>query len=226
MSVTVAHGLFLWQEDRPTLEACLRSVTPWVDRTIVAEGRIDGVPDLGLGDHSDLRWLADPSDFLPERIEISSHGAWPGQAPWPTLSAACTWILQTAARHGVDWLLYIDADQELHNGHHLKEVLGYATADTFPIRRAEPTGIQMECPWQLIRVAAFTRYLAGCYIVETTGGKKRNLVPDSLDPHHFHHPGFPWISHHPERRPPWRRQQRLGEFETLLEPPNAVVSPA
>ena len=221
----IAHGLFLWQEPRQVLEPCLRSVVPWVDEVIVAEGLIEGVPDLGLGSHTDLAWLADPSDFLPDRIHISSRGGGRdnvGQTPWPTLSAACTWILKKAQSLDCDWLLYIDADQELHNGPALRDWLGFWGNMPAPIRRCEPSGAQMCVPWQLIPTGLFARYVAGCYLLETRDGRTVNLVPPGpRDPWPL---SAPWISHHPERRPPWRRSQRLGSFETILEPPPLQTS--
>lgn len=205
------------------LEPCLRSTAPYVDEIIIAEGLIEGVPDLGLGLHSDLAWLAEPSDFLPDRIHIASRAGRSGEGvtPWPTLSSACTYILNKARELDCDWLLYVDADQELHNGQQLRSWLNYG-GPVYPIRRVEPDGTQRRCPWQMIRVADFRRYLAGCYVLEDSEGRTLDLVPP--DQGAFGNEVFssefePWISHHPERRPPWRRGQRLGAFETILEPP-------
>ena len=216
----IAHGLFVWQEPQEALEACLRSTVPYVDEVIIADCLIDGVPDLGLPWHTDLAWLAEPSDWLPDHIAISSRASGlhpPSLAPWPSLSAACTWILGKARQLGCEWLLYIDADQELHNGIALRPTLeAWPTSlVTYSIGRQDKT--RHPCPWQCVHVPSLTRYVAGCYIVELADGSTVNLVPDEAEMPVM--AGAPWISHHPERRPPWRRHQRLGEFETILEPP-------
>lgn len=219
----IAHALLTWQDGRPALEACLRSTTPYVDEVIMAEGLIEDVPDLGLPWHSDLGWMAAPSDFLPEHVWISSHANMEGVYPWPTLSSACSWLLDKAKQLECDWLLFIDADQELHNGGALRAWLETWPGDALPIRRAEPSGVQMLCPWQAIRVEAFTRYVAGTYVLEHADGRIVNLVPaDGVARYSL--PSAPWISHHPERRPPWRRGQRLGSLETILEPPPPSVA--
>lgn len=221
----IAHGLFLWQEPREVLEPCLRSTAPWVDEIIIAEGLIEGVPDLGLGMHSDLAWLAEPSDFLPDHVHISSRAgrSGTGYTPWPTLSKACTYLLDKARSLQIDWLLYVDADQELHNGEALRRHLEAWPGETYPLRRAEPDGRQMMVPWQAVRVEAFARYVSGCYIVERQDGSRVNLVPSTDTSHHYWLPSAPWLSHHPERRPPWRRHQRLGSLEAVLEPPPVDV---
>lgn len=218
----IAHGAFLWQDGRVALEACLRSTVPHVDEVILADGLIDGVPDLGLPWHSDLAWLADPSDFLPDHMAISSKSSLPGERPWPTLSAACNWLLGKARALDCDWLLIVDADQELHNGDALRAWLDSYDGDALPITRQEKN-VRMLVPWQCIRVAAFTRYIAGTYILEHADGRTVNLVPDEGTAQHYL-PSAPWISHHPERRPPWRRAQRLGQYETVLEPPPPAVA--
>lgn len=214
----IAHGLFVWQEPQEMLEACLRSTADVVDEVIIAEGLIEGVPDLGLPHHTDLGWLVD-ADYLPASVPISSkHASSEGLRPWPTLSSACTWILGKARQLDCDWLLYIDADQELHNGDQLRDWLRATTASTLPLTRQEPGG-RMIVPWQCIHVPSFTRYVSGCYVLETADGRVANLVPPDSGWLKYALPSAPWISHHPERRPPWRRAQRLGSFETVLEPP-------
>lgn len=211
----IAHGLFTWQDGRPALEACLRSTAGHVDEVIVADGLIDGVPAGGLPWHSDLAWLAEPLPWLPERITVSCK-------QWRSLSAACTWILTEARRLGCDWLLYIDADQELHNGGDLRGYVEQRNGQTAaPIPRVDP-GLVHVCPWQLVNVNQISHYLAGCFVVELTDGYPISLSPNG-DVTRDHVPQHaPWISHHPERRPPWRVHNRLGQLETVLEPPPFV----
>lgn len=217
----IAHGLFTWQDGRAALEACLRSTAGIVDEVIIAEGLIEGVPDLGLPWHSDLTWMVG-ADYLPARVPISSKEArGVGLAPWGTLSAACNWILGTAARLGCEWLLYVDGDQELHNGGQLRAWLESYEGDAFPIPRQDL--VRHPCPWQCVRVPAIRRYVAGCYVVEMTSGELRHLTLDEV-PDGDVFKDAPWISHHPERRPPWRRHQRLGQLETILEPPPPALS--
>lgn len=214
---SIAHGLFTWQDGRVALEASLRSTAGFVDHVLIADGLIDGVPDEGLPWVSNLDWMP-AAEYLPARVPISTHGPWQGAAPWETLSSACTWILQTAKMLGADWLLFIDADQELHGGEYLHAYLQAWRGDAFPIQRIDGPGPPNVCPWQLIRVSAFRRYVSGCYVLERENGEHVNLVP----PGHEGLPLYerrPWISHHPERRPPWRINNRLGKLETVLEPP-------
>lgn len=209
----IAHGLFTWQEPRAALEACLRSTVGVADEVIIADGLIQGVDPIGLPFLSDLGWLAD-ADYLPARVPISAK-------EWRSLSAACTWILHKAKELGCDWLLYIDGDQELHNGERLREWLQGYSGDAFPIPRAD-NGRRHIVPWQLIRVSAFRRYIAGCFVIEHERFGEMRLTPDNGWDHVLcdgNGWGVPWISHHPERRPPHRYSHRLGHLETVLEPP-------
>jgi hypothetical protein len=207
----IAHGLFTWQEDRTALEACLRSTAGVVDELIIADGLIQGVDPQGLPFLSDLGWLVD-ANYLPERVPISAK-------EWRSLSAACTWILHQAKTLGCDWLLYIDADQELHNGNALREWLTGFDGDAFPITRVD-NGLRHGCPWQLVRVSAFRRYIAGCFVVEHERWGEMTLVLEGMP--ELAPDSAPWISHHPERRPPHRQSHRLGHLETVLEPPPHV----
>ncbi len=198
----IAHGLFTWQDGREALEACLASTGPYVDFTIVADGRIDGVPDLDLPDLSDLGWI-------PPAVVVSSR-------PWPSLSAACTYLLDAARSLGCDWLLTVDADQELRNGRYLRDWLEVYPGDAFPLQRCDG-GRWLEVPWQCVRVAAFRRYIAGCFVAETIDGHVRAILPAGHAVRRLR--WAPWISHHPERRPEGRRGHRLGDLEIVLEPP-------
>jgi hypothetical protein len=217
MPLSIAHGLFTWRDGRVALEACLRSTAGIVDHVIIADGLIDGVPDNGQPWVSELGWMVD-ADYLPARVPISTHGPHRGTVPWASLSDACNYLLGTAKQLGADWLLFVDGDQELHSGENLSIWLNSCAGDAFPIRRPERAG-NMFCPWQLIRVSAFNRYLSGCYILEHHEQGPVSLVPEgpivTLPPW----PDIPWISHHPERRPPDRQSHRLGELEAKLEPP-------
>lgn len=208
--VRIAHGLFTWQAGRPALEACLLSTAGVVDEVIIADGLIDGVPDLGLPALSDLSWLQD-ADYLPPRVPVNAKR-------WSSLSAACNWILATARQLEVDWILYVDDDHELHNPAALRSYLENWPGIAFPIPRQDQR--RHLCPWQCIRVDAFTRYLAGCFVLETTSGAKVSLVTSGgPEESRFEWKGMPWLSHHHDRLPPWRRAHRLGHLETVLEPP-------
>jgi hypothetical protein len=226
---SIAHGLFTWQDGRPALEAALRSTAGYVDHVLIADGLIDGVPSSGLPELSDLSWLPQ-AGYLPmsrgNRREhpLSDRDPWVAAHRWPGLSAACSWLLDRARYVGADWLLYIDADQELHGGQYLHEWLSGWDGDAFPIQRIDGPGPPVACPWQCVRVAAFKRYVAGCYIVETASGTVVDLAPRGSTPEPLWE-YRPWISHHPERRPPWRRDHRLGSLETILEPPPPGVEP-
>lgn len=243
-----------WQDGRSALEASLRSTIPYVDEVLVAEGLVEGVPDVGLSPHSDLRWLADPEiDWLPEHIWICSRQGpkvegiprqvivdtpdgpkeitvWrqrlieaPGVAPWLTISAKMNWLLAEAKRRNCDWMLLLDADEELHNGHHLRLYLeSYdAGAAAFPITRRE-LGRVTRTPWHLVRTEWVRRYLRGVTVCELADGRIVDLLSDSLES-----TGAisqePYITHHPERRPPWRQAIRLGEYEHLEAYPEGTV---
>ncbi len=199
------------------LEPCLRSTVPFVDEVIMTEGLIEGVDPQGLPEHGDISWLAEPSSWLPERIHISSHEASQMMTPWSSIAAACNWILHKAQALEIDWLLLIDADQELHSGERLRDWLA-AIPDNYaaPFRRSEQNGIQAAAPWQLVNPRLIRRYVAGCYIVETIDGHTRSLVPPGEIPL-WPAGQAPWTSHHPERRPPWRRGNRLGAVEALTD---------
>lgn len=238
---SIAHGLFTWQDGRLALEACLRSTAGYVDHVLIADGLIDGVPSGGLPELSDLSWLQG-ADWLPEsrgnrrESPLSDRDPWISAHRWPTLSAACSWLLDRARYARADWLLFIDGDQELHGAEYLHEWLASWEGDAFPIQRVDGPGVPNVCPWQCVRVSAFRRYVSGCYVLERTNGELANLVPQTSERLPLYE-RRPWISHHPERRPQWRQGQRLGSLETILEPPpldaplliqprNLVQSPA
>jgi hypothetical protein len=215
--VRIAHGLITWQDGRDALEASLRSAAPYVDHTIIADGLIDGVPDLGLPWHSDLAWLAEDHDWLPASIPISSHAAWPGLRPWPTLTRKAQWVMDAARRLGCDWLLVLDADEELHNGEQLRDWLDGWGEPAFPIERQDGPS-RIKTPWHLVNLHRVARYRHGLGVVDLAeGGDPVWLVSDGTA-EEFSYRDAPWISHHPERRPPRRRHLRLGAYETKLEP--------
>lgn len=209
----IAHGIFTWQDGRAALEPCLRSTAPHVDEILIADGLIDGVDPGDLPWLSDLGWLQDAT-WLPSSVPVNGK-------QWKGLSHACTWLLDSARALGCEWLLFVDADQELHHGERLREWLHHWPADAFPLSRADPVG-RHPVPWQCVRVDAFERYLAGCYVLQ-----HRTLGPVSLIPEHVREmlpAGAPWLSHHPERRPPGRQEKRLGMVETMLEPPPPAIT--
>jgi hypothetical protein len=207
----IAHGLFTWQEPQPMMEACLRSTAGIIDELIIADGLVQGIDPGGYPFLSDLSWLQD-ANYLPRSVPISAK-------EWRNLSSMCTWILHKAKQLDCDWLLYIDSDMELHNGDNLREWLAAYTGDAFPITRVD-NGLRHACPWHLIRVSAFSRYVAGCFIVEHERFGECTLVPDGMP--ELAPESAPWISHHPERRPPGRHEIRFGYMETILEPPPHV----
>lgn len=211
MGLRIAHGLFTWQDGREALEACLRSTAGVVDELIIADGLIQGVDPAGLPFLSDLGWLVD-ADYLPAHVPISAK-------EWRSLSAACTWILHQAKMLQCDWLLFVDADQELHQPELLRTYLEAYPGDAFPISRVD-NGTKRAVPWQLVRVGAFERYVAGCFVVEHKHFGEMSLAPEGMP--ELAPADAPWLSHHPERRPPGRYKHRLGDLEVILEPPPRV----
>lgn len=211
--VKIAHGIFTWQDGRVALEACLKSTAPFVDEIVIADGIIDGVDEQGLPWFSDLSWLNDAA-WLPERIPCLTK-------QWRTLSQACTFLLDKARELDCEWLLFVDADQELHNGSMLRPYLEQTVGPVFNITRQDR--VRHEVPWQCIRVPSWRRYVAGCYVLEHVSGHNINLVPPEARIYSESTSG-PWISHHPERRPAGRAKQRLGSLETILEPPPPALA--
>ena len=181
----------------------------------MTEGLIEGVDPCGLPAHGDISWLALPLPWLPERIHISSHANEIGVTPWPSIGACANWILAKARQLDVDWLLNVEADEELHDASDLRARLAALPAGTLsvPLARVEPSGVIAACNWKLLNARLVARYLNG-HVVELHDGRRIDLVaPGQIDIW----PG-PWLSHHPERRPPWRRHIRLGDYENVTDP--------
>ena len=206
----IAHGLFTWQDGRTALEGSLRSTAGHVDEVLIADGLIHGVDPGNLPWLSDLSWLQD-ADYLPASVPVNGK-------EWRGLSFMCNWILEQARERACEWIIFVDGDQELHGGERLREWLAAWPADAFPISRAD-NGKLHPCPWHVIRVDAFERYLAGCWCLEHRRFGAVSLVPSGrVEP--MLPLGAPWISHHPERRSQERQAvTRYGQLEVPLEPP-------
>ncbi len=153
-----------------------------------------------------------PPPWLPELAHISSH-------PWDSQSQKRTWLLDKARQLGCDWLLQIDADERLHGAAKLREWLPSWGYDAFPLPfQVEPD--QLLCAtWKCLRVAAWSRVVAGGAYIEHADGNVYCVVPPDGRPPAEASSFLPWISHHPDERPEGRRMIRLGELEEALEPP-------
>lgn len=230
----LAVGIPVWQ-DYDLILATLRSVQPLKpDVIIVADGWTKGmIPPAGL----ELDALAKRA----ERLRILEAAGTPplrylAIPIWRSQSEKRTVILEEARAGGCDWLLQIDADEQLHNGELLRPMLEKAPAwaSCFPVPFEWAPGEWYGTLWKCVRVAAWRRWVAACDLLETMAGDVYQVVtPDNRAPHAAEladadlRRGLPWISHHADERPAGRRQIRVGELEHDLEPlPGDAPRPA
>jgi hypothetical protein len=188
------------------LDKTVESLGGIQDELLIADGMINAVPQSGLPltEEHIGEWFPD--------AHISSH-------VWDSQSVKRTWLLEKARSLRCDWLLQIDADERLHNGDRLKAWLPTWGGDAFPIPfQVEPW--QLLCAtWKCIRVGAWTRVAAGGAYIEHVDGTVYCVVPPDGRVPDGAEKFLPLLTHHPDERPPGRRDIRLGELENSLEPP-------
>lgn len=211
----IAAGIITWQ-DGPVLERAIASVRDACDVVILADGAIAGVDRQGLPTVTPgLREL--PVD----KVIGDSGGVWSSQ------SAKRTALLDEARAFGCDWLLQIDADERLKNAHLLRRWLVHYPGDTFPIpfqftANADPVSLGA---WKLLKVHRWMRIVSQGGYVEHVDGNVYAVWSQTGQraPVGFERM-LPWISHHPDERPPGRAAIRLGEWEGILEqrPPETM----
>ena len=139
---------------------------------------------------------------LPER-----KGEWRSQA------AKRTATLMEARNRGCDWLLVIDADEQLHRG----ELLGLLL-DTDAPAVALPTDDGLVSSVRLLRTSYWRCYLVGAHTLQAFDGRVYQLPRHQLTEKPSIEPVGPWIEHRPDLRPSWRQQFRLGALAEELEP--------
>ncbi len=208
----IAAGIITWQ-DGDALDNCVESIRGVVDEIVIADGLIDGIDAGGL-------------DPLTSRIGLAEAApdAIVRQGRWPTQSAQRNWTLDVARGLECDWLLTIDADEELRNASALRPWLEVWDYDAFPLPFYFTDVVNAQpCPFKCLRVAGWKRYICQGSILENRAGEIVQLTGQGAwsDPAAE---GLPYLVHRPELRPLGRREIRLSEHELALEPyPDGVI---
>lgn len=204
----ICAGIITWQDGK-ALENALRSVRNVVDEIVVADGLIDGVEADGIEPLSDPAWLS----WLARRYRMTFH-----QQRWRTQSSQRQWTLDMARGLECDWLLAIDADEELRNANALRPWLSVWKFDAFPLpfyftdeHAAHPAA------FKCLHVPDWNRYIAQGSILENRNGEIVQVNGQTLWTQ-ARDAGMPYLIHRPELRPERRRSIRLSEHEVELEP--------
>lgn len=191
---TIAAGICTWQ-DGPALENCLESIRPHVDHIYTADGAFAGFDTKGI-----------PTGHV-----------------WAKQSLKRDALLQACRAGGYDWLLQIDADEQLHRGDQLRYWLNDWPDDCFPLgfyfEGDRGGGVIQPALWKLIRVRAFRRVVSQGAYLEHANGQTYVLFWELDDDQRIDLAARPYLTHHPELRPPVRREMRFNELEGLIEPP-------
>jgi hypothetical protein len=206
--VRICAGIITWQ-DGDALDNAIASVRDVVDEIVIADGLIDGIEADGL-----------PPLSAEHVARLYGSGVARGVASqrWPTQSAMRQWTLEQARDLDCDWLLAIDADEELRNADALRPWLEVWRFDAFPLpfyftdeHAAHPAA------FKCLHVPDWRRYVAQGSILENMAGETvqvngQNLWVSAREA------GMPYLVHRPELRPPERQAIRLSEHEVALEP--------
>lgn len=199
----IAAGIITWQ-DGAALDNCLESVRGVVDEILIADGLIDGIDSIGLAPFSPLGGIADNARVV--------------HARWRSQSQQRDWTLQTARQLGCDWLLAIDADEELRNRDALRPWLEMWRYDAFPIpfyftdeHAAHPAA------FKCLHVPYWRRYVCQGSFLENQQGEVVQVNGQTLWTS-ARQAGLPYLVHRPELRPEARQSIRLSEHEVTLEP--------
>ena len=204
----ICAGIITWQ-DGDALDNCIASIRHVVDEIVIADGLIDGIEADGL-----------PPLSAPHIAQLYGSGAVRSfeSQRWPTQSAMRTWTLEQARSLGCDWLLAIDADEELRNADALRPWLEVWRFDAFPlpfyftdVHAAHPAA------FKCLHVPDWRRFVAQGSILENQAGENvavngQNMWVGAREA------GMPYLVHRPELRPLERQSIRLSEREVALEP--------
>lgn len=211
----ICAGIITWQ-DGDALRNAIRSVEDVVDEIVIADGLIDGIDAIwhtADGSSGVIPPLSDRLDI--DRAAPHAHVA---QRRWASQSAQRQCTLDMARSLDCDWLLAIDADEELRNRSALRPWLEAWRFDAFPVpfyftdeHAAHPAA------FKCLHIPHWRRYVAQGSILENTHGdivqvNGQNLWVGARDA------GMPYLVHRPELRPEWRQHIRLSEHEVALEP--------
>ena len=203
----ICAGIITWN-DGDALGNAIRSVEDVVDCIVVADGLIDGIDAGGI-------------EPLTDRLELERQlvpGALVTQRRWKTQSEQRQHTLDTGRAMDCDWLLAIDADEELRNASALRPWLEVWRFDAFPIpfyftdeHAAHPAA------FKCLHVPDWRRYVAQGSILENMQGDVVQVNGQTLWTD-ARNAGMPYLIHRPELRPPERQSIRLSEHEVALEP--------
>ncbi len=200
----ICAGIVTWQDGQAALENCLASIEAVVDEVVLVDGLIDGI-ETDLPPNSD--WLPAVGPNL--RVYRSR---------WRSQSSQRNVTLNVARNLDCDWLLAIDADEQLCNPEALRPWLEVWKYDAFPLpfyfsdeQQAQP------CAFKCLHIPDWQRYACQGSILANSAGELVQVMGQGTwsDPKAA---GLPYLVHRPELRPAARQAIRLSEHEVALEP--------
>ena len=202
----ICAGIITWQ-DGDALRNAIHSVEDVVDKIVIVDGLIDGIV-------TDLPPLSDDLPMHSEQITLFR----PPETTWPSQSYQRQITLDAARMYECDWLLAIDADEELRNPSALRPWLEVWRYDAFPLpfyftdeHAAHPAA------FTCLHIPDWKRYVAQGSILENMNGDVVQVNGQTLWTQ-ARAAGMPYLIHRPELRPPERQSIRLSEHEVALEP--------
>jgi hypothetical protein len=201
----ICAGIITWQ-DGDALTNAVKSVRDVVDEIVIADGLQDGIAPSGLSWHTKPWELAalKPTTYI--------------QRLWRSQSEQRNWTLDLARELNCDWLLAIDADEELRNGAALREWLNVWHFDAFPLPfYFQDEQMPVACGFKCLHVPHWRRYVCQGSILENQRGEIVQVQGQTLWTH-AREALMPYLVHRPELRSEERRSIRLSEHETTLEP--------
>lgn len=212
----ICAGIISWQ-DGPALRNAVASVYGHVDEIVIVDGIIAGIDPQGLPPYDDPG-DAEETDMNEMRREF---GARVHVCAFQAQAAKRTKLLRYCQRdyYNCDWLLVIDADEQLNNGEQLREWLGRHDERLPSISLPTDDGFILSV--RLLHVASWRRYVVGAHTLEDKQGRLVQLMRRQLQTR----PPGPWVEHWPELRPEPRRAIRLGALAATLEQPVGNFAP-
>ena len=199
----ICAGIVTWQ-DGPALVNAVESVRPFVDEVVIVDGLLDGLDPGDLQATSDKAELLALSDYVVSRR-------------WETQSQMRQCTLALAKALNCDWLLAIDADEQLMNGELLRPWLEVWRFDAFPLPFHVDENTVANAAFKLLHVPSWRRYVCQGSILENQAGQLVQVLGQTRWTK-TRDGNIPYLAHRPELRPAGRRQLRLSEHEVELEP--------